>query len=245
MLIDILNSSNYISVNRDAIRIFGLNTAVYCSEILTIYKKAINKKKLYDDNYFKVDRNYIEKQTSISIEEQLNCDANLLKVNIIKRDTADPDIIQFDVELFASILACEDVKIQENIAKKTATKKSPKVKGTQRERIIINLKKNILCNTPEITFGLEGWIDSIMADDKRVMSAVHVKMFKDQLDDYCNGDLPKALEILRIATVHQYIDCQWAINLFEKNNKPTPINTATTLKNVQQKKTLAVSEVTF
>ena len=66
MLIDILNSSNYISVNRDAIRIFGLNTAVYCSELLTIYKKAITKKKLYDDNYFKVDRSYIEKQISIS-----------------------------------------------------------------------------------------------------------------------------------------------------------------------------------
>ena len=39
MLIDLLNSSNYIMINRDAIRVFGLNTAVYCSELLNIYKK--------------------------------------------------------------------------------------------------------------------------------------------------------------------------------------------------------------
>lgn len=247
MLIDILNSSNYISVNRDAIRIFGLNTAVYCSEILTIYKKAISKKKLYDDNYFKVDRDYIQKQTSLSIEEQLNCDANLLKVNIIKRDTANPDIIHLDVELFASILACEDVKIQDNIAKKTATKKAKNLKSTQRERIIISLKNSISCNTPEITSGLENWIDSIMVDEKKVMSNIQVKVFKDQLDDYCNGDLEKALEIIRIATVHQYIDCQWAINMFERNKHvPTnnPLN-ASAVKITQQKKTIAVSEETF
>ena len=39
MLVDILSPANYIMINRDAIRILGLNTAVYCSELLTIYKK--------------------------------------------------------------------------------------------------------------------------------------------------------------------------------------------------------------
>lgn len=63
MLIDILNSANYIMVNRDAIRIFGLNTAVYCAELLNIYKKAVIKQKLVDDTYFRVDRKYIENQT--------------------------------------------------------------------------------------------------------------------------------------------------------------------------------------
>ena len=67
MLIDILNSSNYIMVNMDAIRIFGLNTAVYCAELLNIYKKAVSKKKLYNDNkYFKIDNN-----NSILIKEVL------------------------------------------------------------------------------------------------------------------------------------------------------------------------------
>ena len=73
MLIDLINSSNYIMVNRDAINVFGLNTAVYCSELLNIYKKAVSKKKITADGYFTVDRNYITKQTSLTDEDHDQC----------------------------------------------------------------------------------------------------------------------------------------------------------------------------
>ena len=117
MLIDLLNSANYIMVNIDAIHILGLNTAVYCSELLNIYKKAVIKKKIYNEKYFKIDRDYIEKHSSISVEDQLKCDANLGKAGIIKADNQDPDLIFFDVEIYASILASEDVKLLNSVEK--------------------------------------------------------------------------------------------------------------------------------
>lgn len=247
MLIDLLNSSNYIMVNMDAIRIFGLNTAVYCAELLNIYKKAVTKKKLYDDVYFKIDREYIKKQTSIEIEDQLKCDANLLKVDIIKINEENPDIIFFDVEVYASLLSSEDIKLLDKVSAKVKVANPKGTKQAQRDRIIVALKESIECKTYEVLAALKGWIDSVMADPKRYLSKQQVAAFKDRLDDYCNGDLQKALEIIRLATVHAYVDCQWAINVYERNNQParSQLQVNNTVRVTEQKKTVEVGEDAF
>ena len=247
MLIDLLNSSNYIMVNMDAIRIFGLNTAVYCAELLNIYKKAVTKKKLYDDVYFKIDREYIKKQTSIEIEDQLKCDANLLKVDIIKINEENPDIIFFDVEVYASLLSSVDIKLLDKVSAKVKVANPKGTKQAQRDRIIVALKESIECKTYEVLSALKGWIDSVMADPKRYLSKQQVAAFKDRLDDYCNGDLQKALEIIRLATVHAYVDCQWAINVYERNNQParSQLQVNNTVRVTEQKKTVEVGEDAF
>lgn len=248
MLIDLLNSSNYLMVNMDAVHIFGLSTAVYCAELLNIYKKAVTKKKLYNDGkYFKIDREYMKKQTSLDIDEQLKCDKNLLKVNIIKVDENDPDIIFFDVEVYASLLSSEDVKLLDKVSAKVKVNNPKGVKQAQRERIIIALKNSIECKTVEVMQGLKGWIDAVMADPKKYLSKVQVKAFKDKLDEYCNGDLKKALDVIELATVHAYVDCQWAINLYERHNRPayTPATNANVVRTTEQKKTTTVGEIEF
>lgn len=240
-------------VNMDAIRIFGLNTAVYCAELLNIYKKAVSKKKLFNGGkYFKIDRDYIKKNTSIEIEDQLKCDANLLKVNIIKPDSENPDIIYFDVEVYASLLASEDIKLLDKVSSKVKVSNPKGTKQVQRERIIVNLKEAIECKTPEVLFALRGWIDSIMSDPKRVMSKQQVVIFKNTLDDYCDGDLAKALRLIEIATTHMYVDCQWAINIYERDNKPVyrPANvsyqnTNPSTRVTEQKRTTQLGEDIF
>lgn len=246
MLIDILNSSNYIMVNMDAIRIFGLNTAVYCAELLNIYKKAVTKKKLFDEKYFKVDRDYVRKLTSISVEDQLKCDANLVKVNIISKSDLDPDVIFFNVETYASLLACEDIKLLDKVSSKVKVTSPKGVKQAQRERMILSLKESIECKTYEILKALQDWIDSIMVDPKRFLSKQQVAAFKDRLDEYCDGDIEKALAIINLATIHCYVDCQWAINLYEKGNKFQPsIITINQVRTTDQKKTSQLGEEVF
>lgn len=237
MLIDLLNSSNYIMVNRDAIRIFGLNTSVYCSELLNIYKKAVEKKKLYENNFFKVDRAYITKQTSLSIEDQIKCDLNLVKVNVIRVSTDDPDVIYFDIEAFASILSSEDVKLLDVVEKKVKTANPKGSKATQRERIIVNLKQSIQCKTYEVLVALRGWIDSVMSDPNKYLSVQQVAIFKDRIDDYCNGNLELALHIIKLATIHQYIDCQWAINTYEKDKQVQASIASSGVRKTEQKQT--------
>lgn len=218
MLVDILSPANYIMINRDAIRILGLNTAVYCSELLTIYKKVVKKKVFYANNFFKVDREYIQRQTSLTIDEQLKCDLNLKKVNIVKIDSENPDLIFFDVEIFASVLASEDIKLLDGVSKKVKIDNPKGSKEEMRKRIIQSLKDSIRCKTYEVLLSLKDWIDSVMANPNKYLSVQQVQLFKDRLDDYCNGDLNVALSIIKEAIVHQYIDCQWAINSYEKSN---------------------------
>lgn len=237
MLIDLLNSSNYIMVNRDAIRIFGLNTSVYCSELLNIYKKAVEKKKLIEDKYFKVDRNYILKQTSLSIEDQIKCDLNLVKVNVVKVAKEDPDVLYFDIEAYASILSSEDVKLLDTVSKKVKAANPKGTKATQRERIIVNLKESIQCRTYDLLVALRGWIDSVMSDPNKYLSVQQVAIFKDKIDDYCNGNLELALHIVKIATIHQYIDCQWAINTYEKDKQVQASIAASGVRKTEQKQT--------
>ncbi len=247
MLIDLLNSSNYIMVNMEAIRIFGLNTAVYCSELLNIYKKAVTKNKLYNENYFKIDRDYIKKQTSLEIEDQLKCDANLRKVNIIQPDETNPDIIYFDVEIYASLLSSEDVKLLDKVSAKVKVENPKNIKQVQRDRIIIALKESIRCKTVPVMQKLQEWIDSIMADPNKYLSKQQVSAFKDTLDDYCNGDLQKALDIINIAMIQGYINCQWAINLYERDNKPRMSSNPSVgaVRVTQQKKTTSLGTEEF
>lgn len=237
MLIDLLNSQNYIMVNMDAIRIFGLNTAIYCAELLNVYKKAYLKNKFVNDSkFFKVDRKFIEERTSLSVESQLACDINLMKPEaaVIQKDVEDPNIIYFDIERFASILADEDVKLQEKISKKVNIEKPKGVGKAKKDFIIQSLKDSVKCSNFELLKALHDWIDAICESDKGGLSKVQVTLFKETLDSYTKGDLDLALEIVRIATVHAWRDCQWAINThekdvkFQRSNSNTNINVRTT-----------------
>jgi len=250
MLADLLSPANYIMVNRDAIKILGLNTAVYCSELLTIYKKVVNKKRFVnDEKYFEVDRDYIKKQTSLEIEDQLRCDINLAKINIIKIDAENPNVIFFDIEIFSSVLASEDIKLLDNVAKKVKVENPKDGKKADKEYKIQKLKDSIECKTPEILFKLREWVDSIFESGKG-MSRAQIRLFKDKLDDYCNGDIEKALGVIDVAITHSYIDCQWAISVYEKNNKVTtkPVNTVNRFSfgnTTQQRKTTELSDEVF
>lgn len=229
MLVDLLSPANYIMINREAIKIFGLNTAVYCSELLTIYKKAVKKKAFFDNGFFKVDRKYITDQTSLDVEAQLTCDLNLKKINVIKIHDDDPNVIYFDIEIFSSLLASEDIKLLDNVAKKVSVK-AKGVKASERKYIIQSLKDSIRCNNYDVLTSLRDWIDAVMADPKKYLSIQQVEIFKDKLEEYCQGDVNLALKIIKSATVHQYVDCQWAINAYEKDlsvkssiNKRSPL----------------------
>lgn len=251
MLADLLSPANYIMVSRDAIRILGLNTAVYCSELLTIYKKVVSKKKFVNENkFFVVDRDYITKQTSLEVDDQLKCDLNLAKVNVIKIDEENPNQIFFDIEIFASVLASEDIKLLEKVSEKVKAERTNGTKKAQKDYTIQKIKESIECKTPEILFKLREWVESIFESGKG-LSRAQVKMFKDTLDNYCNGDVKKALRIIDIGIVHSYVDCKWCIGLYEKEvNNP---NTASRVNNVnrvslggaQQRKTVEVSEEIF
>lgn len=217
MFIDLLNSQNYIMINMDACKTLGLHAAVYCAELLNVYKKAYLKNKLIDKEYFKVDRKFIYNRTTLSIEDQLKVDINLSKINLITKHDEDPDIIKFDVQLYASIITSDDNKLLEDISKKVKINNPRGVKATQRQITINNLKNNIQCSNYELLTALRNWVDSIYSKPNGYLSNRIIDTFQNTLNNYTQGDLDLALRIVEIATIQGYKDCQWAINLYEKD----------------------------
>lgn len=154
MFTHILNYSNYLSFNIQLAHIIGLNPAIYCAELINIYCKAQKKNKLIDADYFKVDRKYIFNQTTLSIEDQLKIDANLIKINVLSKHQDDPDVIKIDIQLVASIIESNDSMLLEDIGAKVKIKSPKGTRETARQRIKNELKNSIQCSNYELLTAL-------------------------------------------------------------------------------------------
>lgn len=219
MLLDIFDNDNSISINYKTISIFGLPTAVYLTELINIYKKAIRKNKLVDNVYFKVDRKYINNTLALSVEEQLACDLNLIKTSILKKSVEDPDVLTLDVNLYLSLLSSNDFKLIDDVRKQMKVKKPRGLKISQRQAIINELKDSIECSNYELLTALRNWVDGVYSRPNGFLSKSAIKIFQETLNNYTKGDLDLALRIVQIATVQGYRDCEWAINMFEESER--------------------------
>ena len=80
MLINFLSTDNYNSFNIELAHLIGLQEAIYLNELININQKAVRKNKI-EDNYFLVDRKYIESRTTLNIDEQREIDQALQTCN--------------------------------------------------------------------------------------------------------------------------------------------------------------------
>lgn len=223
MLIDALNQENYVSYNVTLAGAFGLEGAVYCSILLGIQKKAADKHRLVDGEYFKVDRKYVYERGNIPVEDQLKIDLNLMKINLLSKHADDPDVIKLDVQYLASIMANEDVNLIDGIRKKMS--KNPKgTRETKRQAICNNLKNGISCSNYELLTKLRDWVDAIFANPNNFLSSKQIELFQQTLNRYCrmsndSCDLDKAIDIVNIAIAQGYRNCDWAIEYYEKGKR--------------------------
>ncbi len=245
-ILDLFSPSNYLMVNKDAIKILGLNTAIYCSVLSSICSKVIAKNKYINEyKYFEVDRKYIEKETSLSTEDQLKADLNLAKVNIIKIDEKNPNIIYFDCEVYASVLSSENIKLLSMVSEKVKVEKPKGLKTSSKKATIQAVKNSIECRTPEVITALYTWIDSLFDSGKGVSKA-QVKLFKDQLDDYCNGNIKIAVDLIETAIATNYTNFEWVKSSYEKQKNLTETKKENApIRLNRQRKTTEISEVVF
>ena len=246
MLLNLFAEGNPLVLNKYAIRLFGLNAAAYLSLIFEIYKKAEHKRKISTDGFIKVDRKYLTDVLSLSIEEQLICEANLGKLGIITKHTDDPDILKVDFQLYLSLLNESDVKLLTNVKQQMKINKPKGVKQSQRQHVINVLKDSIQCSNYELLTALRNWVDAIYAKPNGFLSKTAINVFQTTLNNYTQGDLDLALRIVQIATIQGYKDCQWAINTFErdmKNKRNANTGVRTTEQHIAEEKDL--SDIVF
>lgn len=211
MLFELLATDMYISYNIKLAKIIGVLPAIYMSELININRKAIEKNKLKDNNYFKINREYIEERTTITKADQKDLDITLNSINLISIGETS-DLLKVNMDVLTSLILGEQ-KIVTDITQ-------PKQKrATKQEMVIRALRANIETTNPELKQSYEDWIDSVCAK-QGWMTKIHVVEGQKVLNEYNKDkDLDLALTILKIATLGGYRDINWAINEFEKKHK--------------------------
>ena len=219
MLIDILNSNNYISYNITIAQVYGLKTAIYVSELLNIYKKVQIKNKFVDEDYFNVNRKYVFQRTTLTIEEQLVVEQNLMKLDIIKKHEDNEDVIRFDFNKLVSLAISDDVSKLKDISKAVNTDRPKGIRESKRNRTKQALKDGITCSNYELLTALRNWVDCIYSGPNGYLSKTAVDEFVKGMNDYAKGDLDIALKLVKIASIQGYKNIDFAINVYEKDQK--------------------------
>lgn len=229
MLLDLLDPNNVGSYNITLAQVLGLNTAVYCSELVAIYKKALLKNKMIGDSqlYFKVDRKYIYKRTTLTIEQQLEIDGKLMEKKFMYKYPENPDAIYLKLDVLLSTIANEDVKIMEDLKEYFSSTPS-EIKRNRREKKVKSLQEGIDSSYPEINAALKDWVEAIGSEPKNKLSAPAIKIFLEDVMAYAKDDIDLAVRIIKIATVQKYTVCKWAISIYEKDNRMQRENAAFT-----------------
>jgi hypothetical protein len=213
MLIELLSSSNYVNFNIKLAQILGLKPAIYLSQLMDINEKALRKNKV-ENNYFTIDRKYIESRTTLTKDEQSSIEKDLLTIGILEKDSEKKNTLSLNITMLTSIMMTPDEDLLKDISSLSKSKK----RKTKSEVIEEHLKDNILTTNTELRDAYYEWIESVLAK-RGAMTKAAVIHAQPTLDKFCNRNLDVALKVLEIASIHGYEDINWAINSYNKEFK--------------------------
>lgn len=206
-----------LRLNKKLVKIAGFEVAAYWAELQSILKQVVKKQTMDEKGFFLLDREYVERETTLTITKQLKCDEKLLSLGVMLKDPEDPNKISIAVNGMVAVITDEDTTKLKKIGKTSADAKAAKIAG-----IKATMKKAILEDDLELRAAYERWVDGMIdAANCRFTKAV-VQVFEKTVTGY-TADKALRLKIIEIATTNSYKDATWAINrLYNTGKYPTP-----------------------
>lgn len=212
MLVNLLASSNKGSFNISIAQIFGLKVAVYIDAVINVIEKAYRKKRI-KDGFIYLDREYIGRMTTVTIEEQLEFDKLLETIGVLYKK---PDgALNLDLIELSNLLMSDNESLTIDI-KDIANKIHKRRKVSKEETTAERLKACITTSNEELRTAYSQWIDSVISKDGW-MSSTSVMWGEQIVDAASNHNLDVALTIIKLASLNGYRDMNWAVERFKTN----------------------------
>lgn len=195
-----------LRLNKRLVKLAGFEVAAYWAELQSILKQVVKKQTADEHGFFNLDRDYVERETTLSLTKQLKCDELLTKAGVLIKDPENPNRIAIGVHAMIEYITDEDTtKLKKTKAVK-ADEKAAKIAG-----IKTTMKKAIIEPDIEVRAAYERWVDGMIdAANCRFTKAV-VQLFEKTVTEYTT-DKATRLKIIEIATASSYRDATWAIN---------------------------------
>jgi hypothetical protein len=195
-----------LRLNKRLIKLAGFEVAAYWAELQSILKQVVKKQTADEHGFFNLDRDYLEKETTLTLAKQLKCEEKLVSMGVLVKDPDNPNRLTIGVNSMVEIITDEDTKKLKKTLAVKKDEKAAKVAGIKQ-----NMKRFILEQDPDLRAAYERWIEGMIdASNCRFTKAV-VEVFEKTVTDY-TPDKAKRLRIIEIATVNSYKDATWAIS---------------------------------
>jgi hypothetical protein len=207
-----------LRLNKRLVKVAGFEVAAYWAELQSILKQVVKKQTMDEHGFFTLDRDFMERETTLTINKQLKCDDKLMSLGVMLKDMENPNRIAIAVNGMVAVITDEDTT---KLKKTTAVKKDEK--AAKIAGIKTNMKKALLETDTELRAAYERWIDGMIdAANCRFTKAV-VQLFEQTVTSY-TPDKAKRLRIIEIATANSYKDATWAISRLS-STRPVAVTT--------------------
>jgi hypothetical protein len=195
-----------LRLNKRLIKIAGFEVAAYWAGMQNILKQVVKKSTMDESGFFNLDRDYLERETTLTICKQLKCEDKLISLGALAKDPNNPNRLTIGVNSIVELITDEDTsKLRKTKAVQKDTK-AAKIAGMKS-----NMKKALLETDKDLRAAYELWIDGMIdAQNCRFTKAV-VQLFEKTVTEY-TSDKDTRLKIIEIATASSYRDATWAIN---------------------------------
>lgn len=205
-----------LKLNKKLIKLAGFEVAAYWAELQSILKQVVKKHTADEQGFFNLDREYLERETTLTIAKQFKCEEKLLSLGVIAKDPNEPNRLAISVSTMIEVITNEDTT---KLKKTSAVKKD--IQAAKIAGMKATMKKAILEPDVDLRFAYERWIDGMIdAKNCRFTKAV-VQLFEKTITDYTTSKDVR-LKIIEIATVNSYRDATWAINRLTNNRSGSP-----------------------
>ena len=224
-----------IRLNKKLVKVVGFEVAAYWAELQSILKQVVKKQTADEQGFFILDRDFVERETTLTIAKQLKCDEKLMSLGVMMKDPANPNRIAIAVNGMVAVITDEDTTKLKKGGKTSADAKAAKIAG-----IKSTMKKAILEDDLELRAAYERWVDGMVDAQNCKFTKAVVQLFEKTVTEYTT-DRSLRLKIIEIATVNSWKDAIWAINRLYNPGKF--VSPATKLP--EQKICTGVSDTTF
>lgn len=201
-----------LRLNKRLVKLAGFEVAAYWAELQSILKQVVKKQTADEFGFFNLDRDYIERETTLTLAKQLKCDDKLISLGVMLKDNTNPNRIAIAVNGMVAVITDEDTTKLKKTSAVKKDEKAAKIAG-----IKVTMKKAILETDPEVRAAYERWVEGMVdAANCRFTKAV-VQLFEKTVTEY-TADKNTRLKIIEIATASSYRDATWAINKLSGSN---------------------------
>jgi hypothetical protein len=228
-----------LRLNKKLVKLAGFEVAAYWAELQSILKQVVKKQTADERGFFTLDRDFMERETTLTITKQLKCEERLITMGVVMKDPDNPNRLAISVTNMVEIITDEDTTKLKKKSTTSADAKAAKVAG-----IKATMKKAILETDLDLRAAYERWVEGMVdAENCRFTKAV-VQLFEKTVTEF-STDKADRLKVIEIATVNSYKDATWAINRFCGMPSKTGYYTNTATNLPKQKICTGVSTEVF